>query len=34
MTVARPPTELRLQRMGASLIFIQPLKEARRRAPR
>ena len=29
MTVAGPPTDLRLQRMGASLVFLQPLRDGK-----
>lgn len=29
MTVATPPTEMRMQRMGASLVFLQPLRDGK-----
>ena len=29
MTVTRPPTELRMQRMGATLLFLQPVKDGK-----
>ena len=29
MTVTRPPTELHMQRMGPSLLFLQPVKDSK-----